>query len=205
VDQNEMVVLIKERGVRDLRVLDAMAQVPRHLFVRPAQADCAYGDFALPIGHEQTISQPYIVALMTETLRLDPGNRVLEIGTGSGYQAAILAAMGMEVYSVERIPDLYQITQDLLTGLGYEVHCKLGDGYHGWAEFAPYRGIVVTAAAPQIPKPLIAQLTDGGHLVIPTGRPHSYQSLVHIIKEGGAIHKENLGGVAFVPFVSTDL
>ncbi len=203
MDQSEMVDLIKRRGVRDSRVLDAMAQVPRHLFVAAPQAgSAAYGDFALPIGHEQTISQPYIVAVMTEALMLKTGARVLEIGTGSGYQAAVLAAMGMDVYTVERIHELHQTAQDLLALLGYEVHCKLGDGYQGWTEFAPYDGIVVTAAAPKIPKPLIAQLAEGGHLVIPVGRPYSTQSLWQVTKEASTTHKEDLGGVAFVPFIS---
>ena len=203
MDQSKMVDLIKRRGVRDSRVLDAMAQVPRHLFVAAPQAgSAAYGDFALPIGHEQTISQPYIVAVMTEALMLKTGARVLEIGTGSGYQAAVLAAMGMDVYTVERIPELHRAAQDLLARLGYVVHCKLGDGYQGWTEFAPYHGIVVTAAAPKIPKPLIAQLAEGGHLVIPVGHPHSAQSLRHVTKESGTILKEDMGGVAFVPFIS---
>jgi len=203
VDQNKMVNLIKRRGVRDSLVLDAMAQVPRHLFVPAPQAgSAAYGDFALPIGHEQTISQPYIVAVMTEALMLKTGARVLEIGTGSGYQAAVLAAMGMDVYTVERIPELHQAAQDLLARLGYEVHCKLGDGYQGWTEFAPYHGIVVTAAAPKIPKPLIAQLAESGHLVIPVGRPYSTQLLWQVTKEAGTIRKEDMGGVAFVPFIS---
>jgi len=203
MDQNEMVALIKRRGVRDSRVLDAMAQVPRHLFVAAPQADsAAYGDFALPIGHEQTISQPYIVAVMTEALMLKTGAPVLEIGTGSGYQTAVLAAMGMDVYTVERIPELHQAAQDLLARLGYEVHCKLGDGYQGWTDFAPYDGIVVTAAAPKIPKPLIAQLAEGGHLVIPVGRPYGTQFLWQVAKEAGTIRKKDMGGVAFVPFVS---
>jgi len=203
MDQNEMVALIKRRGVRDSRVLDAMAQVPRHLFVAAPQAgSAAYGDFALPIGHEQTISQPYIVAVMTEALMLKTGARVLEIGTGSGYQAAVLAAMGMDVYTVERIPELHQAAQELLARLGYAAHCKLGDGYQGWTEFAPYDGIVVTAAAPKIPKPLIAQLAEGGHLVIPVGRPYSTQFLWQVTKEAGTIRKEDMGGVAFVPFIS---
>ena len=203
MDQSKMVDLIKRRGVRDSRVLDAMAQVPRHLFVATLQAgSAAYGDFALPIGHEQTISQPYIVAVMTEALMLKPGAPVLEIGTGSGYQAAVLAAMGMDVYTVERIPELHQAAQGLLARLGYEVHCRLGDGYQGWTEFAPYDGIVVTAAAPKIPTPLIAQLAEGGHLVIPVGRPHGTQSLWHVTKEADITRREDMGGVAFVPFVS---
>jgi len=200
-----MVNLIRRRGVRDERVLKAMARVPRHHFIPSPQNASAYGDFALPIGHQQTISQPYIVALMTEALQLELGNRVLEIGTGSGYQSAILAEMEMEVYSVERLAELHRPALELLRDLGYTVSCKLGDGYSGWPEYAPYDGIVVTAAATRVPEALTTQLAEGGHLVIPVGAHHGYQTLWHITKVAGDIHRESLGGVSFVPFISTHL
>jgi len=200
-----MVDLIRERGVADQLVLDAMAKVPRHRFIPEPQLISAYGDYALPIGHRQTISQPYIVALMTEALRVSPGDRVLEIGTGSGYQSAVLAEMGMVVTSVERIAALHTSARNLLMELGYTVSCRLGDGYEGWPEHAPYRGIIVTAAATRVPEPLVDQLAEGGHLVIPVGAPHSYQTLWDITKERGAPRRTDLGGVAFVPFVSPDL
>ncbi len=197
-----MVALIRRRGVKDRLVLDALQRVPRHQFVPQTQRDAAYEDYPLPIGHHQTISQPYIVALMTESLQLAPGERVLELGTGSGYQAAILAAMGMEVYTVERVPDLYRTAQQRLQALGYAVQCRLADGHEGWPEFAPYHGMMITAAAEEIPDPLWAQLADGGRMVAPVGPPHGYQTLWKFIKRGNRIERINLGGVAFVPFVS---
>jgi protein-L-isoaspartate(D-aspartate) O-methyltransferase len=201
----EMVALIQRRGVSDEHVLTAMREVPRSEFVQDTSRGSACGDFAQPIGHQQTISQPYIVALMTEALDLEPGERVLEIGTGSGYQAAVLAEIGAEVYTVERIPELHEMAQERLKDLGYDVHCRLGDGYQGWPEFAPYDAIIVTAAAPEIPEPLTEQLADGGRLVIPVGKPHGYQTLWKIVNRGGQLRKINMGGVAFVPFVSEDL
>lgn len=203
--QARMIALLKEQGITDPRVLQAMAAVPRHLFVPDGYVEVAYGDFALPIGHQQTISQPYIVALMTEALEISPGDRVLEIGTGSGYQAAVLAELGADVYTIERIPALYEEAKIRLQALGYQVHCKQGDGYEGWPEFAPYDGIIVTAAAPEIPSPLLEQLADGGRLVIPLGAGYGYQNLWKIVKEGETLHKMNLGSVAFVPFVSRQL
>lgn len=205
ITSEEMVSLIKRRGVSDERVLDAMRKVPRADFVEEASDQSAYGDFAQPIGHQQTISQPYIVALMTEALDLEPGECVLEIGTGSGYQAAVLAEIGADVYTVERIPELHTMAKERLMQLGYDVHCRLGDGYKGWAEFAPYDGIIVTAAAPEIPEPLTEQLADGGRLVIPVGIPHGYQTLWKIVKRDNQLRKINMGGVAFVPFVSEGL
>ncbi|MBN1488028.1 MAG: protein-L-isoaspartate(D-aspartate) O-methyltransferase [Anaerolineae bacterium] len=200
--QAAMVALIRSRGVRDPLVLAAMEQVPRHKFVAPEQRSQAYGDYPLSIGHCQTISQPYIVALMTQMLSLKPGNRVLEIGTGSGYQAAILAEMGMEVYTVERIAMLHEETQARLQELGYtNVHCRFGNGYAGWPEHSPYQGIIVTAAPTQIPPPLMEQLDEGGHLVIPVGPLHGYQTLWLVIRHGDQFEKIDLGGVAFVPFV----
>lgn len=197
-----MVALIRRRGVKDRLVLEALLHVPRHKFVPQMQQDAAYEDYPLPIGHHQTISQPYIVALMTESLQLQAGERVLELGTGSGYQAAVLAAMGMEVYTVERVPELYSTAQEQLQALGYAVQCRLADGHAGWPEFAPYDGIMITAAPEEIPEPLWAQLADGGRLVAPIGPQHGYQTLWKFIKRGDRIEKINLGGVAFVPFVS---
>ncbi|HOT91300.1 MAG TPA: protein-L-isoaspartate(D-aspartate) O-methyltransferase [Anaerolineae bacterium] len=202
MDQKGMVELIRARGVRDPLVLEAMARVPRHRFVPESQRAWAYDDHAMSIGCQQTISQPYIVALMTEALDLQPGNRVLEVGTGSGYQTAVLADMGMDVYTIERIPELYTQAKALLEELGYAAHCRLGDGYYGWPEFAPYDGIIVTAAPEETPPALLEQLADGGRLVIPTGPRHGYQTLWKIIKHGDKITKLDLGGVAFVPFIT---
>ena len=199
--KERMVNLIRRRGVKAPLVLDAMRSVPRHKFVPPGQMAYAYADHPMPIGHQQTISQPYIVALMTEALGLSPGDRVLDVGTGSGYQAAVLAEMGMEVYTIERIPELYETASKTLEDLGYDVHCRLGNGYEGWPEHAPYDGIVVAAAPPQIPQPLIDQLAEGGRMDIPVGRVHGYQTLWKVIKEDGEIRKSDLGGVAFVPCV----
>jgi protein-L-isoaspartate(D-aspartate) O-methyltransferase len=202
MDQQDMVRLIRSRGITNPLVLDAFARVPRAAFVPEAQRDAAYGDHALSIGCQQTISQPYIVALMTDALDVQPGDRVLEVGAGSGYQAAILAAMGIDVYTVERIPELGEQAQTTLTALGYNVHYRLGDGYEGWAEFAPYDGIIVTAAPAEVPPPLLEQLADGGRLVIPVGPPHGYQTLWKIIRRGDDLQKFDLGGVAFVPFIT---
>jgi len=203
--RQEMVELIRRRGIRDEHVLDAMRKVPRHEFVPERRSDRAYGDFPISIGEGQTISQPYIVAMMTEALDLEPGDRVLEIGTGSGYQAAVLDEMGMEVYSIERVSELYERTQDLLARLGYDVHMKLADGYDGWPEHAPYDGIIVTAAPKQVPPPLIEQLNpQEGCLVIPVGQPFGFQNLLKIIRHGEETERINLGGVAFVPFVTEE-
>jgi|YNPBryBLVA2012_1023415.scaffolds.fasta_scaffold00928_10 protein-L-isoaspartate(D-aspartate) O-methyltransferase len=192
---------IINRGVSDERVLAAMRAVPRHLFVPESERDLAYGDFPLPIGYHQTISQPYIVALMTELLALQPGDRVLEIGTGSGYQAAVLASIpDVEVYSVEIIPELAESAARRLAELGYNVHCRQGDGYYGWAEEAPFDAIIVTAAPDHVPPPLVAQLAVGGRMVIPIGPPGGYQTLWRFVKqENGELQATNMGGVAFVP------
>ena len=161
---------IVARGVRDPRVLEAMRKVPRHLFVAPEERAHAYEDHPLPIGGSQTISQPYIVALMTELLGLPPRARVLEIGTGSGYQSAVLSEIGAEVYSIEILPDLAQAAARTLQELGYtNVTVRAGDGYRGWPEHAPFDGIIVTAAPEKIPEPLVEQLAVGGRMVIPVG------------------------------------
>lgn len=203
--RQEMVRLIRQRGVRDERVLEAMRKVPRHEFVPKRYRNRAYGDFPLSIGEGQTISQPYIVAMMTKALDLEPGDRVLEIGTGSGYQAAVLAEMGMDIYSIERVPELYERTRDLLDRLGYDVHMTLADGSEGWPEHAPYDGIIATAAPQDVPPPLVEQLSpDGGTLVIPVGQPYGFQNLLKIVRHGEETKRFNLGGVAFVPFITDE-
>jgi protein-L-isoaspartate(D-aspartate) O-methyltransferase len=192
---------IEARGVRDERVLEAMRTAPRHLFVPANLVDQAYNDHPLPIGYGQTISQPYIVAWMTELLELKPGDKVLEIGTGSGYQAAVLAQMGdLEVYSIEIVPELAQQATDRLADLGYDVQVRQGDGYYGWPEQAPFDAILVTAAPDHLPVPLVAQLTSGGRLVIPIGPVGFLQTLWKFVKQGDDIKAYNLGGVSFVPF-----
>jgi len=193
---------IKARGVSDERVLAAMEKVPRHEFVPPDYLSQAYADHPLPIGYGQTISQPYIVAVMTELLRLKPGDKVLEIGTGSGYQAAVLAEITDKVYSVEIIPELAKSAEERLRRLGYTwVKVKNADGYYGWEEYAPYDAIIVTCAPDHVPRPLVRQLKDGGRLVIPVGPPGGYQSLWLIEKHGDEIKSQNVMGVLFVPML----
>ena len=202
--REEMVVkTIKNRGVQDEDVLRAMEEVPRHLFVPEDQRSQAYGDYPLPIGFGQTISQPYIVAVMTELLEPEEGDRILEVGTGSGYQAAVLAELpGVEVYTVEIVPELAKRAKDTLADLGYDnMHCKEGDGYYGWPEYAPFDGIIVTAAPDHVPQPLREQLAVGGHMVIPIGPRGGYQTLWQFVKQpDGEMKAYNQGGVAFVPF-----
>ena len=203
-ERREKMVLetIEGRGITDEEVLEAMRAVPRHLFVSEDQKDQAYGDYPLPIGYGQTISQPYVVALMTELLELKKGDRVLEVGTGSGYQAAILAEIpDIEVYTIEVIPELAEIANERLDALGYEaVHRKQGDGYHGWPEHAPYDAIIVTAAPDHVPQPLVDQLAVGGRMAIPVGPPGGYQTLWKFVKQpNGELKSYNMGGVAFVP------
>jgi len=202
--REEMVVkTIKNRGIEDEDVLRAMEEVPRHLFVPEDQQSQAYGDYPLPIGFGQTISQPYIVAMMTELLELEEGDRVLEVGTGSGYQAAVLAELpGVEVYTVEIVPALAERAKETLDELGYDnVHCKEGDGYYGWPEHAPFDGIIVTAAPDHVPQPLREQLAVGGRMVIPIGPRGGYQTLWQFVKQpDGEMKAYNEGGVAFVPF-----
>jgi protein-L-isoaspartate(D-aspartate) O-methyltransferase len=193
---------IESRGVQDTDVLRAMRTVRRQEFVPAEYVDAAYADRPLPIGYGQTISQPYIVAWMTELLELEPGAKVLEIGTGSGYQAAVLAELpDVEVYTIEIVPDLAEQAQQRLARLGYtEIQAKQGDGYYGWPEHAPFDAIMVTAAPDHLPQPLAEQLADGGRLVIPIGPPGSYQSLWQFTRAGDSLEARNLGGVAFVPF-----
>jgi protein-L-isoaspartate(D-aspartate) O-methyltransferase len=191
---------IRQRGVTDQDVLEAMERVPRHEFVPSEYQSQAYADRPLPIGHGQTISQPYIVALMTELLELKNTDRVLEIGTGSGYQAAILAEIVGEVYTVEIIEALALPAKERLARLGYEnVHVLHADGYFGWEEHAPYDAIIVTAAPDHIPQPLVQQLKDGAKLVIPVGPPGGYQTLWQVARIGEEVQKRNVTGVLFVP------
>ena len=197
-----MLDLIRARGICAPAVLGALERVPRQHFVPSNVGRRACGDYPLSIGHGQTISQPYIVALMTLALELERGDCVLEIGTGSGYQAAILAEMGMEVYTLEVIPALYKEAQARLVALGYpQIHCRLGDGHAGWPEHAPYQGVIATAAPEEIPPSLVEQLAEGGRLIIPVGPRGGYQTLWKVIKIEGRLVKIDLGGVAFVPFV----
>jgi len=193
--------LVHDWGISDPDVIRAMQEVPRHEFVPTEYLDQAYDNHPLPIGYGQTISQPYIVAWMTELLALKPGEKVLEIGTGSGYQAAVLAAVGMaDVYSIEIVPELAEQAETRLDRLGYGgIHTRQGDGYYGWPEEAPFDAIIVTAAPDHVPAPLAAQLTEGGRMVIPIGPPGGYQSLWKFVMNGGQLGAENLGGVAFVP------
>ena len=187
----------------DNRVMTAMRQVPREEFVPSDMRHAAFRDGALPIGHGQTISQPYIVALMTDMLELGEDSVVLEVGTGSGYQAAILACLAQQVYSVERIPALALAAQQRLKDLGYDnVETRCGDGYQGWSEKAPFDAIVVTAAAPFIPPALLDQLKRGGRMAIPIGMASMHQELMLVSKDRlGETHSSNLLGVAFVPLV----
>jgi len=193
---------IQSRGVNNPDVLRAMRTVPRHQFVPADLVNQAYNDHPLPIGSGQTISQPYVVAWMTEQLELKPGDKVLEIGTGSGYQAAVLAELGgVDVYSIEIVPELAENAARRLKDLGYnQVKVKQGDGYYGWPEAAPFDAIIVTAAPDHLPAPLVAQLKEGGRLVIPIGPPGGYQDLWKFVNEAGELTAYNLGGVAFVPF-----
>jgi protein-L-isoaspartate(D-aspartate) O-methyltransferase len=195
---------IKKRGITDKRVLKAMLEVPRHKFVGEALLSVAYQDSPLPIGSGQTISQPYIVALMTELLDAKDDKKVLEIGTGSGYQAAILSKLAMSVITVERVVELYQQSKELLKKLGYNnVMVVHGDGSIGYKEYAPYDRIIVTAAAPEVPESLIEQLGDNGKIVIPLGN-RIIQRLEVIIKEKDSIRREISEGVRFVPLLGKE-
>jgi protein-L-isoaspartate(D-aspartate) O-methyltransferase len=191
---------IEARGIDDPGVLTAMRNVPRHEFVLNQYLDLAYSDQPLPIHAGQTISQPYIVALMTALLEVKPDDRVLEIGAGSGYQAAVLAEMGLEVYSVEIIPELAQEAQERLVRLGYpQIQILNADGYYGWLDYAPYQAIIVTAAPDHLPQPLINQLAEGGRLVIPIGPIGAVQTLWLFEKIEGELQATNMGEVRFVP------
>lgn len=189
------------RGIRDARVLMAMRKIPRHLFMDESVWDRAYDDMALPVGEGQTISQPYMVAVMTEFLDLRGDEKVLELGTGSGYQAAILAELSREVYTIERIQSLSERAGKVLGSLGYEnMHLRVGDGTLGWPEAAPFDRILITAGAPEIPEPLIGQLSEGGMIVAPVGDRFS-QQLVKAVKQKGQMSREYHVPCVFVPLV----
>jgi protein-L-isoaspartate(D-aspartate) O-methyltransferase len=191
---------VEARGVRDARTLAALRKVERHLFVPPELAGHAYADHPLPIGEEQTISQPYIVAVMTEAIGLRGGEKVLEIGTGSGYQAAVLAEAGATVFTIEIVPGLFEQARARLARLGYRtVHTRQGNGWAGWPEEAPFDAIVVTAAASRIPEPLKQQLREGGRLIIPVG--DDLQELRLLTRRGDAFEERRLLPVRFVPLV----
>ncbi len=191
---------LKGRDITDERVLEVMEKVPRHKFVSKNLVSGAYDDNPLPIGHGQTISQPYIVALMTQSLELDKEDRVLEIGTGSGYQAAVLAEIVEEVYTIEIIKELAESAEERLKNLGYEnIKVKNGDGYFGWEENAKFDKIIITAAANHIPPPLLEQLKDGGELIIPLGSTLRFQTLTLVTKKGDELETEFITGVRFVP------
>jgi protein-L-isoaspartate(D-aspartate) O-methyltransferase len=192
------------RGIKDERVLRVMGKIPRHLFIEEALAGEAYNDHPVPIGEKQTISQPYIVALMTEVLELKAEERTLEIGTGSGYQTAILAELSNRVYTIERIKSLLVNARKVLAQLGYDnILFKAFDGTLGWKEYAPFDAIMVTAGAPRFPSPLMDQLADNGRMVIPVGDRYS-QELIKVIRKGKSFEQENLGGCRFVNLIGVE-
>jgi protein-L-isoaspartate(D-aspartate) O-methyltransferase len=189
------------RGIKDERVLQAMGKIPRHLFIEDALYGEAYNDHPVPIGEKQTISQPYIVALMTEALELKENENTLEIGTGSGYQTAILAELSSRVYTIERIKSLLGNARKLLSQLGYDnILFKAFDGTLGWKEYAPFDAIMVTAGAPHLAKPLIDQLADNGRMIIPVGDRYS-QELIKVVRKGKKLEQESLGGCRFVNLI----
>lgn len=190
------------RGITDARVLAAMGELPRHLFVQEALASQAYLDKPLPIGEGQTISQPYVVALMSELLQVSPGAKVLEIGTGSGYQAAVLAKLGADVHTVERLPRICASARERLLGLGlFSVHVKLDDGTLGWPSAAPFDRIIVTAGGPEVPPPLVDQLGVGGRLIMPLGGARRSQCLILIEKTPLGVQQKEICAVTFVDLV----
>lgn len=193
-----MVRRIAELGVRDEAILEAMRRVPRDRFVPPELLPYAWEDTPLPIGHAQTISQPYVVAWMAKLARVGPGSRVLDVGTGSGYQAAVLAALGADVWSVEVLPPLHERAERLLRDLGVAVHLRLGDGKEGWPESAPYDAILVAAATPRVPDAWLDQLGEGGVLVVPSGSGDR-QELITLERRGETFRRNGHGAVAFVP------
>jgi len=193
---------LKARGIADARVLAVMGELPRHLFVEEAMARQAYLDCPLPIGEGQTISQPYVVALMSELLQVEPGMKVLEIGTGSGFQAAVLAKLGADVHTVERIPKLCSSARERLLSMGlFSVHVKQDDGTLGWPSAAPFDRIIVTAGGPEIPVPLVDQLGQGGRLVIPLGASRRSQRLILVEKLPEGVRQSEVCSVAFVDLV----
>lgn len=200
LERQEMVALLKDRGITDARLLRAMSTIDRHLFVPEPFTSRAYEDSALPIGKGQTISQPYTVALMTQALGLKTGDRVLEIGTGSGYQAVVLASMGAKVFTIERHLELLASARRIFDVLGFRIASKGGDGSVGWSEFAPFNGIIVTAGAPLVPQPLLHQLADGGKLVIPVGDLET-QTVQVFTRTGDQFDQREIHGFKFVPLI----
>jgi protein-L-isoaspartate(D-aspartate) O-methyltransferase len=200
--RQQMVEILIQRGIKDPRVLDAFRKVPRHLFLDEALRPQGYGDYPLPIGEKQTISQPYMVAIMTEALQLTGSERVLEIGTGSGYQAAILAELAERVFTIERVPALAKRARKVLDQLRYtNVVVRIGDGTEGWRDEAPFEAIVVTAAAPEAPDPLMKQLAVGGRMVMPIGHEHTQELMVYIKEDEDRYREENYGGCRFVKLI----
>lgn len=196
---------LARRGIEDQRVLDAMRRVPRHLFVEPSAAPYAYEDHPMPIGDGQTISQPYIVALMLEAARIGPEDRVLDVGTGSGYAAAVASLLGHRVVSIERHPSLAVGAAATLDALGYRVEVVTGDGTLGWPAAAPYDAIVAAATGPSVPRAWVEQLAAGGRIVMPVGRPGRAQHLALFERsDGGTLRETNLGAVAFVPLLGEE-
>ncbi len=202
-ERGDMITLLKQRGIKDELLLKAIQHVEREQFVLPAFINRAYDDSALPIANGQTISQPYTVAFQTEKLQVGKNSRVLEIGTGSGYQAAVLAEMGCRVFTIERHMGLHLQSRKLLEKLGYHVAARCGDGTVGWNEFAPYDGIIVTAAAPEVPQPLLDQLADGGRLVIPVGGLE-VQAIRVITRLGNRFESADVHGFKFVPLIGKE-
>jgi protein-L-isoaspartate(D-aspartate) O-methyltransferase len=200
LDRQDMIALLKDRGITDAKILSAMARVDRHLFVPEPFTGRSYEDSALPIGKGQTISQPYTVAFMTQALGVKHGDRILEIGTGSGYQAAILVELGARVFSIERNLDLLAGARRMFDRLGYRIATKGGDGTVGWNEFAPFNSIIVTAGAPDVPQPLVSQLVDGGKLVIPVGGMEM-QTLIICTRFGDRTDRREVQGFKFVPLI----
>ena len=201
--RQKLLAILRSKGIKSEAVLKAIEAVPRHLFVDTAFADRAYEDSALPIDMKQTISQPYTVARQTEMLDIQPGDKVLEIGTGSGYQAAVLIAMGAQVYSIERHRLLYDRARAILHEAGLRIMMKCGDGTQGWNAYAPYDAIVVTAGAPVIPEALVNQLNDGGRLVIPVGDENT-QAMHRITRHGEEFREEIFDDFKFVPLIGKD-
>lgn len=203
-DRLEMVRRLEAQGIADKKVLEVMHRIPRHLFIANSLWDHAYADHPVPIDQGQTISQPYIVALMTQSLQLQKSDRVLEIGTGSGYQTAILAELATHVYTIERWQELADKAQRLLTSAGYvNISFRVGDGTLGWLEEAPFEKILVTAAAPEVPAALVEQLAEGGRLVIPVGG-RQLQTLVAFTKEEGEMRREELCACSFLPLIGKE-
>lgn len=197
-----LLMQLRRQGISDTRVLSALERVPREAFVPGPFQDQAYADKALPIGHGQTLSQPMVVAMMSQALACAPEHRVLEIGTGSGYQAAVLSHLAAEVYSIERYGELSSEAERRLAGLGLtNLHLRTGDGMAGWPEAAPFDRIMVTAAAEEVPRTLAQQLAEGGAIVLPLGPHKGDQELVRLTRRGGKLYKERLGPVRFVPLL----